>query len=137
MNILTVLPSVHRLCFCHEFDFNFNISFILIYHLSNEPSSFIQDCKMYACHVFILLLLSLHFDWSSIKVWLLYHFKFIYVGHQPSSMIYCIFLQISQIIFWLLRIFKGTPWVSPIVTPPATSGDVRLCVDMKESNKDN
>jgi len=26
---------------------------------------------------------------------------------------------------------ESTPWVSPIVTPPKTNGDVRICVDMR------
>jgi hypothetical protein len=28
-----------------------------------------------------------------------------------------------------------TPWVTPLVVVPKTSGNVRLCVDMRQANK--
>jgi len=28
-----------------------------------------------------------------------------------------------------------TPWISPIVVVPKKSGEVRICVDMREANK--
>ena len=33
------------------------------------------------------------------------------------------------------RVDGPTPWVSPIVVVPKKSGDVRICVDMREANK--
>ena len=33
------------------------------------------------------------------------------------------------------KVTDPTPWVSPIVVVPKSSGQVRLCVDMREANK--
>ena len=33
------------------------------------------------------------------------------------------------------KVTGPTPWVSPIVVVPKSSGQVRLCVDMREANK--
>ena len=30
---------------------------------------------------------------------------------------------------------EPTPWVSPIITPPKKDGSIRLCIDMRKSNK--
>ena len=33
------------------------------------------------------------------------------------------------------KVTGPTPWVSPIVVVPKSSGQVRLCMDMREANK--
>ena len=36
----------------------------------------------------------------------------------------------------IIKTVEGpTPWISPIVVVPTKSGEVRICVDMREANK--